>query len=77
MRTERKPETAYWKLFSSLVSQTSLPSEGQRKHPIWTSLPAPAASHPPVTNWDSPQAMDDHWTAVTAYLADMDFPNEG
>ncbi len=77
MRTERKSETGYRKLFSSLRTPTSQSSEGPRNDRTWTSLPAPMDSHPAVTDWDHPRAMDDHWTAVTAYLADMDFPNEG
>jgi hypothetical protein len=40
-------------------------------------MPESAALHPPLTDWDHPRAMDEHWTAVTAYLSDLDFPNEG
>ena len=77
MRTERKPDTGYWKPFSSLGSPTSLVSKKQRKHPTWTSMATPGVPHPPLTDWDHPRAMDEHWTALTAYLADMDVPNEG
>ena len=77
MRTERKSDTGYWKHFSSPKLPTALPSESHRKHPTWTSMPESAVSHPPLTDWEHPRAMDEHWTAVTAYLSDLDFPNEG
>ncbi|MEE8349549.1 MAG: hypothetical protein V3R94_08270 [Acidobacteriota bacterium] len=77
MRTERKPNTHNWKLVLPTGSLAALPWVTERKISNLRATPVAAASHPPLTDWEEPQAMDAHWTAVTAYLADMDFPNEG
>ncbi len=56
-------------------------------HPSFSARPLPAAGHPDVGRL--PQGdhrglvdgdhwkVDEHWTAVTAYLADLYLPNEG
>jgi hypothetical protein len=76
MRTVRTPNTSDWKPFPPAGPSTSLPSVNYREIPIRTAMPAPAVSLPPVTDVPN-RKMDEHWTALTAYLADMDFPNEG
>ena len=76
MRTLRKPQTSYWKPFPPAGPLTSLPPANHRTNSPSTAMPAPAVPRPPAT--DIPQGdMDEHWTAVTANLADMYFPNEG
>ena len=76
MNTVRNPTTSYWKPFPPAGPTNALP-RGQ--HPIptrWASTPTPAAAFPRPL--DTPyRDMDEHWTAVTAYLAGMDCPNEG
>ncbi len=77
MRTVRNPSTRYWKPVALAAHPVSLPRVNHRTKPSLAAAQAPATSHPPLTDWEHSQAMDDHWTAVTAYLAGMDFPNEG
>jgi hypothetical protein len=76
MNTVRKTTTSYWKPFPPVGTQNSLP---RIPHPFPTrgaSTPTPAAAFPrPLDN--PHRDMDEHWTAVTAYLAGMDCPNEG
>jgi hypothetical protein len=76
MRTVRTPNTSDWKPFQPAGLPTSLPSVNYREIPTRAAMPAPAVPQPPVTDVPN-RDMDEHWTALTAYLADMDFPNEG
>ena len=81
MRTVRKPTTSYWKPFGPAGAPHPLIAANHR-NPLWGATPAPAVPRPPIV--DTPNRdhrdhhdMDEHWTAVTAHLADMYFPNEG
>ena len=81
MRTTGKPTTSHWKPFSP----AGLPAVKQRTAPTWRAAPAAAVPWPPLTdrrprshqNRRDHRDLDEHWTALTAYLADMYFPNEG
>ena len=81
MRTAGKHATSHWKPFSP----AGLPRVKQRTNPAWRAAPAAAVPWPPRTdprpgnhhNHPNHRNMDEHWTALTAYLADMYFPNEG
>jgi len=76
MNTVRKHTTSYWKPFPPAGPPNGLPHEPYRVPTRWASTPTPAAAVPRPL--DAPHRdMDEHWTAVTGYLAGMDCPNEG
>ena len=76
MNTVRKPTTSYWKPLPPTGPPNGLPRLHHPNPTRWTSTPTPAAAVPRPL--DTPHRdMDEHWTAVTAYLAGMDCPNEG
>ncbi len=73
LRSQYKQSAPWWNRFFQ-VRATSVPSPTyiNPKQVAPVSAPSPEA----LMDRDSWQ-VDEHWVAVTSYLAEMDFPNEG
>ena len=73
LRSQQTQRVSWWNR-SFQVRATPVPS------PTYTSpqqvAPVSAPSPEDVMDRDGWQ-VDEHWVAVTSYLAEMDFPNEG
>ena len=76
MRTIRKTHNNHWKPFPPTGPQPSFPWANQLKSPSRPATPTTAMPRPPITGTHN-HGIEEHWTAVTAYLASMEFPNEG
>ena len=64
LRIQEKHSRSWW-------SQNNRLRVGAPK--LRRSKPLPGGSRKASENWK----LDEHWVAISAYLAQMDFPNEG
>lgn len=73
LRSQQTQTVPWWNRFFQ-VRATPVPS------PTYTSSQqsAPVSAPSPEDSMDRDSwQVDEHWVAVTSYLAEMDFPNEG
>lgn len=80
MRTQQKPSRHHFNPFlvpgTRIRARTSLSVKSNREsRPQAVTAPSPSVVEALTDdeNWE----LDEHWTAVTGYVAAMDFPNEG
>jgi len=64
LRTQGKHSRSWWSQNTRL--RVGTPKSGRL-------ISLPGGNEEASENWK----LDEHWVAVTAYLAQMDFPNEG